>query len=78
MQLFNGLNMGMIKFYRLDFETPETGNGKPEEVDYSEKLNTINQKINELKNEDQNTENDAAANAAKETLNSLIDTEFLS
>ncbi len=68
MQLFNGLNMWIIKFYRLDFETPETGNGKPEEVDYSEKLNAINQKINELKN-DNNPENDKAA---RDELNKIL------
>ena len=78
MQLFNGLNMWIIKFYGLNFDnTPETRNGNTEDINYTEKLNTINQKINELKNEDQNTENDAAANAAKETLNKLINTEFL-
>jgi hypothetical protein len=74
MQLFNGLNMGMVKFYRLNFENnPETGNGNAEEINYSEKLNTINQKIDELKKEDTNTENDA--NAKKE-LNDILTDSF--
>ncbi len=74
MQLFNGLNMGMVKFYRLSFENnPETGNGNAEEINYSEKLNTINQKIDELKKEDTNTENDA--NAKKE-LNDILTNSF--
>jgi hypothetical protein len=74
MQLFNGLNMGMVKFYRLNFENnPETGNGNAEEINYSEKLNTINQKIDELKKEDTNTENDA--NAKKE-LNDILTNSF--
>ncbi len=74
MQLFNGLNMGMVKFYRLNFENnPETGNGNAEEINYSEKLNTINQKIDELKKEDTNTENDE--NAKKE-LNDILTNSF--
>lgn len=66
--------MWIIKFYGLNFDnTPETGNGNAEEINYSEKLNTINQKIDELKKEDKNTENDA--NAKKE-LNDILTDSF--
>ena len=74
MQLFNGLNMGMIKFYGLNFDNPlETWNGGNEGVDYDEKLKVINSNIDALKKEDENTDNDEKA---RNDLNELLTNSF--
>ena len=73
MQLFNGLSMGMVKFYRLNFNDPERSTSWENTEDQKENFKKIEDNINLLK--DTSNENDATA---KETLNNLISAEFLS